>query len=204
MKLSYLGRLTGVTLSLLCLCLPVSAEVETGSTAPAFTLTSIRGSQSSLADHAGKTVILEWTNYDCPFVKKHYSSGNMQALQAEASAAGAVWLSINSSAPGKQGHYAPEEWARKAEEQSVAAADILLDTDGSVGRSYGAKTTPHIFIIDASGKVVYQGAIDDKPTADAADIPAAKNYVRQALAELAAGRPISEGSTKAYGCSVKY
>lgn len=204
MKPSRLHILLGLSLASFCLSVSASADVESGAAAPAFTLTSIRGSQVSLADHAGKTVVLEWTNYDCPFVKKHYSSGNMQALQTEAAASGAVWISINSSAAGKQGHYTPEEWARKAEDQGVSAADILLDPDGSVGRAYGAKTTPHIFIIDASGKVVYQGAIDDKPTADPADIASSKNYVRQALGELAAGQPVSENATKAYGCSVKY
>lgn len=193
-----------ISLVSFCLCPIVSADVETGAVAPAFTLTSIRGSEVSLTDHAGKIVVLEWTNYDCPFVKKHYSSGNMQALQTEAAASGVVWISINSSAAGKQGHYTPEQWSGRAEEQGVTAADILLDPDGSVGRAYGAKTTPHIFIIDGAGKVVYQGAIDDKPTADPADIASSKNYVRQALGELAAGQPVSESATQAYGCSVKY
>lgn len=189
---------------LLLICATASAQVDIGASAPDFTLTDIRGEAVSLSAYAGKTVVLEWTNYDCPFVKKHYSGGHMQALQSEAAGRGVVWLSVNSSAAGKQGHFTPEQWLARSSEAGVASEKILLDPSGEVGRAYGAKTTPHLFIVDPKGKVVYQGAIDDRPTTNAEDIAGAKNYVRQALDELEAGKPVSEPVTAAYGCSVKY
>ncbi len=180
------------------------AAVENGQAAPDFTLTDTQGKTHKLSDYAGKTVVLEWTNYDCPFVVKHYGSGNMQSLQQKYGGEGVVWLSINSSAPGKQGNYSTEEWASRIDKQGVKAAAVLLDPEGTVGRTYGAKTTPHMFVVDESGVVVYQGAIDDTPSFDADDIPESKNFVKAALDAIMAGMPVAEASSKPYGCSVKY
>lgn len=180
------------------------AEAEIGQAAPEFTLTDIDGKAHSLSDHKGKTVVLEWTNYECPFVKKHYESGNMQGLQEEYAAKGVTWFSVNSSAPGKQGNYEPAEWKKRVADWNVKSAAVLLDPDGTVGQAYGAKTTPHMFVVDGSGTLIYRGAIDDKAGTDAAEIEGAKNYVREALDASLAGRPVAETSTKSYGCSVKY
>lgn len=178
--------------------------LEIGEAAPEFTLNSVEGNKHSLSEFKGKFVVLEWTNYDCPFVKKHYVSDNMQSLQREFAEKGVIWLSVNSSAPGKQGHFTPEEWKKRISDWSVAATAVLLDPDGQVGRAYGAKTTPHIFIVDPDGELIYAGAIDDKPSTDPADIPGAKNYVRAALEQALAGEPVEIPSTPSYGCSVKY
>jgi len=148
--------------------------------------------------------VLEWTNPDCPFVKKHYGAKNMQALQAKYVAQGVVWLSVCSSAPGKQGHYPADEWNRILAEQGSAATALLLDPDGQVGLAYGAKTTPHLFVVDAAGNLVYDGAIDDRPSTDPADIPGARSYVSEALDAVLAGAPVPVAQTKPYGCSVKY
>lgn len=179
--------------------------VPPGAKAPPFTLPSATGGTVSLSAHAGKTVVLEWVNYDCPFVKKHYQgSGNMPKLQAEATAAGVVWLSICSSAPGKQGHFAGADLtARIASEKAVPTA-YLIDADGAVGKAYGAATTPQIVIVDKDGVVRYHGAIDSVRSTDPADIATATNYVSAALADLAAGRPVATAQTKSYGCGVKY
>ncbi len=189
------------------LLLPLSrlrADAALAQPAPDFTLQDIAGKSRALKEFRGKFVVLEWTNYDCPFVKKHYSGGNMQALQKSYTGKGVVWLSINTSAPGKQGSYPAAEWAAKAKERGAASTAILLDPDGTVGRAYAAKTTPHMFIINPEGKLIYAGAIDDKPTADAADIATSKNYVKAALDEALAGKPVTVATSKAYGCSVKY
>ena len=180
------------------------AQAAVGAAAPGFTLTDTKGAAHALADFAGKPVVLEWTNPDCPFVKKHYGAKNMQALQAKYVAQGAVWLSVCSSAPGKQGHYPADEWNRILAEQGSAATALLLDSDGQVGRAYGAKTTPHLFVIDAAGTLVYDGAIDDQPSTDSADIPGARAYVVEALVAVLAGAPVPVAQTKPYGCSVKY
>jgi peroxiredoxin len=180
------------------------AQAAGGAAAPGFTLTDTKGAAHALADFAGKPVVLEWTNPDCPFVKKHYGAKNMQALQAKYVAQGAVWLSVCSSAPGKQGHYPADEWNRILAEQGSAATALLLDPDGQVGRAYGAKTTPHLFVIDAAGTLVYDGAIDDQPSTDSADIPGARAYVVEALDAVLAGAPVPVAQTKPYGCSVKY
>ena len=180
------------------------AQAAVGAAAPGFTLTDTKGAAHALADFAGKPVVLEWTNPDCPFVKKHYGAKNMQALQAKYVAQGAVWLSVCSSAPGKQGHYPADEWNRILAEQGSAATALLLDPDGQVGRAYGAKTTPHLFVIDAAGTLVYDGAIDDNPSTDSADIPGARVYVAEALDAVLAGAPVPVAQTKPYGCSVKY
>jgi len=182
----------------------LAAEAQIGEPAPAFTLTGIDGRSVSLEDFAGQTVVLEWTNHQCPFVKKHYDGGNMQRQQAEATGKGVAWLVINSSAPGKQGHVTPEQ-ARAIQAGWEAGQDAyLFDTDGEVGRAYGAKTTPYMYIIDADGVLRYNGAIDSIQSADVADIEKAEQFVEIALAELAAGEPVSRPLTRPYGCSVKY
>ncbi|MDT8391882.1 MAG: thioredoxin family protein [Lentisphaeria bacterium] len=186
------------------LSLMVSAAVETGKPAPDFTLTDINGTEHSLSDFKGKTVVLEWTNYDCPFVKKHYGAGNMQALQKKYTDQGVIWLSICSSAPGKQGHFTTEEWLKRSQEAQALGTAILVDADGKTGKLYGAKTTPHLFVIDTAGTIAYQGAIDDQRSWDPKTIKGAKNYVAAALDALLAGKPVAEKETQPYGCSVKY
>ncbi len=181
-----------------------SAAPTPGALAPAFTLVATDGREVSLADYRGRMIVLEWLNYDCPFVGKHYGGGAMQALQAEAAADSVVWLSIVSSAPGEQGHSPPAEMDARTAEEGGRQLATLLDPDGAVGRRYGALTTPHMFVIDASGRVVYNGAIDDQPSADAATLAGARNYVREALAAVAAGRAPETMRTQPYGCSVKY
>ena len=180
------------------------AQAVVGSPAPEFSLSDTQGAAHRLADFAGKPVVLEWTNPDCPFVKKHYGAKNMQALQAKYVAQGVVWLTVCSSAPGKQGHYGAEEWNRIRTDQGSAATALLLDPDGQVGLAYGAKTTPHLFVIDAAGTLVYDGAIDDKPSTDAADIPGARPYLAEALDAVLAGAAVPVAKTTPYGCSVKY
>lgn len=180
------------------------AELTVGEKAPDFTLTDINGKTHSLSEAAGKFVVLEWTNYECPFVVKHYGSGNMQGLQKTYTEKGVAWFSINSSAEGKQGNFTPEKWKDALDQQKAVPTATLLDGDGKVGKAYGAQTTPHIFIVNPEGNLIYQGAIDSKASADPQDIAGAKNYVKAALDEALAGKPVSEASTKAYGCSVKY
>ena len=177
---------------------------EVGQPAPAFTLTDTQGKSHNLADFKGKTVVLEWINHECPFVVKHYSAGAMQALQKEYTAKGVVWLSICSSAPGKQGHMSPEAWNKATAEKGAAPTAVLLDEDGKVGKLYQAKTTPHMYVINPEGILVYAGAIDSIKSAKADDVPKATNYVKAALNEVLAGKPVSTASTEAYGCSVKY
>lgn len=179
------------------------AEVEIGQPAPNFILPDCTGKNTSLSDYKGKVVVLEWVNHGCPFVAKHYGSGNMQKLQAEAAAKGVVWLSICSSAPGKQGHMAPADAAKTCADKKSAAA-YLRDESGEVGKTYGAKRTPEMYVVDANGVVVYHGAIDDKKSTDPGDIAGAKNHVTAALEEILAGKPISTPKTEAYGCSIKY
>lgn len=179
-------------------------SAKPGAAAPAFTLDSASGAKVSLADFKGKTVVLEWTNHDCPFVKKHYSSGNMQNLQREAAKNGIVWLTIISSEPGEQGHVSAEEANKLTASRGAVPAQVLFDPKGTVGRAYGAKTTPHMYIITPDGKLAFMGGIDDKPSADVADIEKARNHVKEALAELAAGKPVSTPQTRPYGCAIKY
>jgi alkyl hydroperoxide reductase subunit AhpC len=179
-------------------------EPAVGSPAPAFTLTDTRGKQHNLADFKGKYVVLEWVNFGCPFVKKHYGSGNMQATQKKAVDKGVVWLSVCSSAEGKQGHMAAAEWNEEIAGRKLASTAVLIDESGAVGKTYGAKTTPHMYIVNPDGILVYKGAIDDKPSTNQDDIPGARNYVLAALDESMAGKPVSTASTQSYGCSVKY
>ncbi|NCA83196.1 MAG: thioredoxin family protein [Opitutae bacterium] len=181
-----------------------SAQAVVGSPAPAFSLPDTQGAPRRLSDFAGKIVVLEWTNPDCPFVKKHYDAQNMPALQAKYAAQGVAWLSVCSSAPGKQGHAPAADWAPILAAQGSAATALLLDPDGKTGLAYAAKTTPHLFVIDATGTLAYDGAIDDKPSTDPADIPGARNYVAEALDSLIAGQPVPVAKTTPYGCSVKY
>jgi peroxiredoxin len=179
--------------------------LETGKPAPDFTLIDSNGQTHSLADHKGSYVVLEWFNPDCPFVVKHYdNSGNIPKLQKDYTSKGVVWLAINSSSAGKEGNYSPDEINAWAKKQGASATAYLLDSDGKVGKSYGAKTTPHMFIIDPKGNLIYQGAIDNKPTPNPDDIASSTNYVQQALGEAMDGKPVSVASTKSYGCSVKY
>ncbi len=180
------------------------AAPKVGEPAPDFSVVDTAGDTWTLDGLAGKKVILEWTNHDCPFVIKHYASGNMQALQEEAAAAGYVWLSVISSASGKQGHVSPAKADDLTDSRGAAPTAVLLDTSGAMGRAYDAKTTPHMYVIDDAGILVYMGGIDDRPTANQADIEGASNFVRLAMADLAAGKPVGTPVTRPYGCSVKY
>lgn len=180
------------------------ALARPGAPAPAFTARDIAGRDVRLGDYLGKTVILEWTNDGCPFVGKHYNSGNMQALQRRFTGAGDIWLTITSSAPGEQGYVTPNEARADIARWNAAPSDFLLDPDGVVGRLYDARATPTMVVIDPRGILAYIGAIDDKPSTDLKDVKTAKNYVVAALDELAAGKPVTVSATRAYGCSVKY
>ena len=191
-------------LLLLALATWVHADAEIGKPAPAFTLPTCESKSVSLSDFKGKVVVLEWTNYSCPFVVKHYGSGNMQKLQADAAAKGVVWLAICSSAPKQQGHATPADALKACTERKSAATAYLIDESGATGRSYGAKRTPEMYVINADGILVYKGAIDDKKSVDPADIATAKNLVAAAIDETLAGKPVSTPETEAYGCSVKY
>lgn len=176
-----------------------------GDAAPDFKLTDINGAEHTLASFKGKTVVLEWVNPDCPFVKKHYEkSGNIPALQKAATADGVVWLSINSGAAGKQGDYDAAKVAVWRDKTGAAPTAYLRDSDGKVGKLYGAKTTPHIFVITSEGKIAYAGAIDSISSADAEDVAKAENYVTAALKAVAANVPVKQSTSQPYGCSVKY
>ena len=177
---------------------------KTGALAGNFRLNDANGKVVELAQFRGRTVVLEWTNPGCPFVQKHYVSGNMQRSQAAAIAQGAVWLTINSSAPGKQGHMTGPEAQKLVAAQKIRSSHYLLDPKGVVGRGYAARTTPHMFVIAPDGILVYQGGIDDKPTANRADVATARNFVSAAIADVAAGRPVAVKEARPYGCSVKY
>ena len=181
-----------------------AALPQLGQPAPGFTATDAAGKQVSLSQFAGKTVVLEWTNSGCPYVGKHYESGTMQSLQKKETADGVVWLTVSSSAPNTQGYFTgPTARAWVAKEHWGGTA-ILLDSAGKVGRQYGAKNTPHMFVIDKSGKVAYMGGIDDRPYSDPESLKGAKPYVALALADLKAGRPVATPVSQPYGCSVKY
>lgn len=175
-----------------------------GQPAPAFTATDVNGKAVSLSDFKGRHVVLEWVNPGCPYVQKHYGGGNMQATQKSAADQGVVWLTINTTARDHRDYKAPAEMAAWMKAQKAAATTTLMDESGQVGRAYGARTTPHMYIVNPVGTLVYAGAIDSKPTANPADIPGATNHVKAALAESLAGRAVSQASTRPYGCSVKY
>jgi peroxiredoxin len=195
---------TAALLSIAVAAGPALAAPEAGKPAPDFSGTDTAGKTWSLAELRGTPVILEWTNHDCPYVVKHYASGNMQALQQQATGAGYTWLSVISSAPGKQGHVSAAQADALTKSRDAAPSAVLLDEDGSIGKAYAARTTPHMFVIDKDGVLVYMGGIDDKATTATADIEGAENYVRLAMADLAAGRPVGQAVTRPYGCSVKY
>ena len=198
-------RLKAVVLaSLLLAAGAASAAVKVGEPAPDFTLPAADGKTYSLNSFKGKYVVLEWTNHECPFVKKHYRSGNMQAQQKELTGKGAVWLSIVSSAKGEQGHVDAAKASELTKSRGAAPTAVLLDPAGEVGRKYDAKTTPHMFVVAPDGKLIYMGGIDSIPSADADDIADATPYVKVALAEAMAGKPVTHASTRPYGCSVKY
>jgi len=181
-----------------------NAAPAVGQPAPAFTAVDTSGKAVSLADFKGKHVVLEWVNPGCPFVQKHYNSANMQGTQKEATAKGVVWLAISSTAPGTTDYKKPADLAGWMQGQKTAASATLMDDDGKVGRAYGARTTPHMYIVDPAGTLVYAGAIDNKASSNPADVAGATNHVKVALGESLAGRPVSVATTKPYGCSVKY
>lgn len=181
-----------------------SASVEVGQAAPDFTVSGASGESVKLSDFRGKHVVLEWTNEHCPFVQKHYKDGNMQGLQQSYTDQDVVWMTVFSSAPGKSGHVDQAGAKKFAADFKTHSSKLLLDESGDVGRAYGAKTTPHMYVINPEGKLIYMGGIDDKPSADPADIASSKNYVKAALDEALAGKPVSEANTRPYGCSIKY
>ena len=185
-------------------CQPAIAGPQVGSQAPDFRLTDANGAAVTLGQFKGKVVVLEWNNPGCPYVKKHYESGNMQKTQAAAKRDGVVWLSINSGAPGKQGHMNGAEAKAFVAAQKAQPTAYLLDPQGIAGKRYGAVTTPHMYIVDRAGKLVYAGGIDDKATANKADLAGARNHVLAALGDLKAGKAISVASSRPYGCTVKY
>ena len=180
------------------------AGVGIGQPAPDFSLPDTNGQTHQLSQYKGKWVVLEWYQPDCPFVRKHYGSGNMQALQKEFTSKGVVWLSIDSSAPGQEGNYPADKLNEIASSQGAARTALLLDPDGKVGHEYGAKTTPDMYIINPDGKLVYEGAIDSKPTTVVADLKTATNYVKVALDDSMSGKSVPQTVTRPYGCSVKY
>ena len=178
--------------------------VAPGTPAPDFRGTDSTGTQHSLSEYRGKFVVLEWANQGCPFDRKHYLSGSMESQQRDWTAKGVIWLSVISSAPGQQGYVTPAEENTYLKTMHAAPTAALLDPDGTIGRLYGAKTTPHIFVIDPTGKLIYQGAIDDKPTTDQEDLKGARNYLNETLTAAMAGKPLQIEGTRPYGCSVKY
>jgi hypothetical protein len=192
-----------LSLALAALTIPALAVVP-NTIAPDFKGTDTNGLEHSLSQYRGKYVVLEWANKGCPFDQKHYLSGSMENLQKEWTAKGVVWLSVISSAPGTQGYVSPAEENTYIKTMHVASTAVLLDPTGAIGRLYEAKTTPHMFVIDPTGKLIYQGAIDNKPTTDQADLKGADNYLNDALNASMSGKPVAVSTTRPYGCSVKY
>lgn len=186
------------------LAMTLGLAAHAAEAAPAFTLTDAHGEEHSLSDYEGKIVVLEWVNHGCPFVVKFYAGGHMQAMQEEMAEKGVVWLSICSSAPNTQGWMSREDQAKTIEEKNIKAKAVLIDEDGTVGRAYGARTTPHMYVIDGEGKLRYQGAIDSIRSTRASDIEKADNYVRAAVEAILAGEEVDPKQTQPYGCSVKY
>ncbi len=183
---------------------PATAQARIGAPAPAFTLTDSSDRALSLADFKGKTVVLEWTSHDCPYVGKHYRGNNMQALQKKWTGQGVVWLSVISSAPGLPGHVSSQQANKLTADRGAAPTAVLFDPTGKVGRAYGARTTPHMYVISGEGALVYMGGIDDQPTARLKDLKGARNFVDEALNEIVQGKPVSATASRAYGCSIKY
>jgi peroxiredoxin len=182
----------------------VAQTARVGAPAPDFAAIDSRGQAETLAQYRGKYVVLEWHNQGCPYTRKHYVSGNMQALQKEWTGKGVVWFTVISSAPGQQGYVTADQENAYVAQMHAAPTAVLLDSDGKVGRLYNAKTTPQMIVIDPSGKVIYDGAIDDRPTPDPADIQGADNYVNDALTAAMAGKQVAKSFTRSYGCAVKY
>ncbi len=180
------------------------ATATVGQAAPNFTAKDVSGKTVSLADFKGKTVVLEWVNPGCPYVRKHYDGGNMQGTQQEAAAKNVVWLAINSTATDHPDYLTPPKLAAWMKEKKAPATHTLMDEDGKIGKAYAARTTPHMYIVDGKGILVYAGGIDSIPSASASDIPKATNFVKVSLTEMAGGKPVSNSVTRAYGCSVKY
>jgi peroxiredoxin len=199
LRLLFIALLTATVASL-----QAAGSPNVGAAAPVFSLKDSNGRGHSLSDFKGKYVVLEWFNPGCPFVKKHYDSGNMQTLQQTYTRKEVIWLTIDSSAPGKQGHLTPEEAQKQMAAWDMHPTALLFDPDGTVGHEYGATNTPNMFVINPDGKLIYKGAIDDKPSADQSDIASATNYVKVALDESMAGKPVATATTRPYGCGVKY
>ena len=193
---------TVIGFALIALSLGWAARV--GDPAPGFTATDTNGKVHKLSEYQGRFVVLEWTNRGCPYTQKHYNTGNMQRLQREWTSRGVVWLTVISSAPGKQGYATASEENAYLKQANAAPTAVLLDPAGTLGHLYDAKTTPHIFIINPKGALIYNGAIDDRPTTDVSDVNGAKNYVSIALEEAISGKPVSNPTSRPYGCSVKY
>ena len=202
----FLTRRASLVLAGGALLLPtaLSAKPVLARPAPVFSGLDSNGKMQKLADYRGKTVVLEWTNHECPYVGKHYRSANMQAIQKEFVRAGGVWLSIISSEPGAQGFVSPAKANELTKSRGASPSAVILDPDGTIGRAYDARVTPHMYIIDAKGTLVYMGGIDSIRSTSVDDVPKAKPYVRDALKELAAGKPITTPTTSAYGCTIKY
>ena len=194
---TFLGAVLGAMI-----CSSTAWALEPGDAAPAFTVKNVKGEEVSLAKQKGKVVVLEWVNYDCPFVKKHYGSGNMQKLQAKYTGKDVVWITVSSAADGPLAD--AKGLADRSKEAGNKASQIVLDTDGKVGKAYGAKTTRHMFVIDTEGKVAYDGAIDSKKSTEVADIDTADSYVSMALDSVLAGKTVDKAKTEPYGCGVKY
>lgn len=199
-----LGAAVATAITIGALVVSTANAAPPGDAAPVFKEVNTAGKEVSLADFKGKTVILEWTNNGCPFVQKHYNSQNMQKTQAAATSDGVVWLSVISSKPGSQGNVTPAEADKLTKDRGAKPTHVLLDPDGSMGRAYGAKTTPQIYIITPDGKVAYNGAIDSIKSNKVDDVPKATNYVTTALASLKAGKTPDPAMTVPYGCDVKY
>jgi len=197
-------RRTLLALAALALATAAHAAPSVGQAAPDFTLKDAGGKSVKLSDFRGKYVVLEWTNPGCPYVRKHYNSGNMPATQQDAVSKGVVWLSINSTEKASGDYLEPAQLVAWKQERKAQPTAVLMDEEGTVGRAYGARTTPHMYIVNPQGQLVYAGGIDSIPSANPEDIKKAVNYVRQGLAEALAGKPISAPTTRAYGCSIKY
>jgi peroxiredoxin len=182
----------------------VDATVSAGQPAPQFKGTDVSGKPVSLADFKGKYVVLEWNNPYCPFVMKHYDSGNMQSLQKRFGADNVAWIAVNSTRDSHSEYLSPDKLAAWFRQQNAAPAAVVMDTKGEIGRAFGANVTPHMFVVDPSGTVVYAGAIDDKRSANPADVKTANNYIVAALTDARSGKPIATASSSAYGCTIKY
>lgn len=193
-----------LTLFALSLATGATWAASVGQPAPAFSAVDAGGKAVSLADFKGQTVVLEWVNPECPYVRKHYDSANMQGTQKAATSKGVVWLAVNSTHVRHEDFKTPAEMLNWTRKQGAAPTAMLMDSDGKVGRAYGARTTPHMYVVDSKGTLVYAGGIDDRPSANPADVKAAKNLVNAALADVLVGRPVAQAVTRPYGCSVKY